>query len=321
VLLLLAGPAYASGLLLAGLHAGRPRGTTIAAAALAGAAAGIALAGTALIPHYDAPIVFLGTAAILALAAPVEAASHRHATEGPAMDRRCILVTGVGDRGQVAYTVARRFLEDGAAVLITGRTEAVHTLARELAAYGTVAAMAADLTDEAAVRRVIETARERFGRLDAVINAAGGLATIASVEDTGPDAWRREIERNATTAFLVSRAALPLLRASGGGAIVNFTAPAAFRAPARLAAYSAAKAAVAALTRAIAIEEKDHGIRANAIAPGMIDTDQNRRAAGDADTRNWVSRDAIADVVLFLAGAAAAGVTGETVTVAGRGIR
>ena len=117
----------------------------------------------------------------------------------------------------------------------------------------------------------------------------------------------------------MTRAALPLLRASRG-AIINFAAPAGLRAQARLGAYSAAKAAVVALTRALALEEKDAGVRANALAPGMIDTEQNRAAVADPHSVKWVSRDQIADVVLFLASDAASGITGETIHVLGEGI-
>ena len=142
--------------------------------------------------------------------------------------------------------------------------------------------------------------------------------TPYGVVDTTPEEWQREIERNAGTALRLSRAALPLLRESRGS-IVNFAAPAATRAVARLAAYSAAKAAVVALTRALAIEEKSNGVRVNAIAPGLMDTDQNRREMGEDVT--YVGRDDVASVALFLAGPASRGITGETVQVLGETIR
>lgn len=137
--------------------------------------------------------------------------------------------------------------------------------------------------------------------------------------ETTPEEWEREVQRNARTAFLVSRAALPLLRASRG-AIVNFASPAAIRAVANLGAYSAAKAGVAALTRAMAAEEAANGVRVNAVAPGMIDTEQNRAAVPDPDALKWVTREQIAEVVLFLASGAASGITGEVVAVVGEGI-
>jgi NAD(P)-dependent dehydrogenase (short-subunit alcohol dehydrogenase family) len=88
-----------------------------------------------------------------------------------------------------------------------------------------------------------------------------------------------------------------------------------------LGAYSAAKAAVIALTRALALEELPHGVRANAIAPGMIDTEQNRQSAADPATTKWVSREAIAEVTLFLASPVSRAVTGETIQALGDGLR
>jgi NAD(P)-dependent dehydrogenase (short-subunit alcohol dehydrogenase family) len=202
-------------------------------------------------------------------------------------------------------------------VCITGMQEQVHELARELG--NETLSVQADLTDTSAVTALLDQVQARFERLDVLVNVAGGLSVIKALGETETEEWRRELQRNAETAFAVTRAALPLLRASRG-AIINFAAPAGLRAQARLGAYSAAKAAVVALTRALALEEKDNGVRANALAPGMIDTEQNRTTVADPQSVKWVSRDQIADVVLFLASDAASGITGETIHVLGEGI-
>jgi NAD(P)-dependent dehydrogenase (short-subunit alcohol dehydrogenase family) len=152
-----------------------------------------------------------------------------------------------------------------------------------------------------------------------LVNVAGGLSVIKTLADTETEAWRRELQRNAETALVVTRAALPMLR-EARGAVINFASPAGLRAQPQLGAYSAAKAAVIALTRVLAIEEKDHGVRANAVAPGMIDTEQNRKSVADPGSVKWVSREQIADVVLFLASDASSGITGETIHVLGEGI-
>jgi NAD(P)-dependent dehydrogenase (short-subunit alcohol dehydrogenase family) len=208
-------------------------------------------------------------------------------------------------------------IEAGARVCITGMHEEVHQLARELG--NETLSVQADLTDTQAVTALLDQVQSRFERLDVLVNVAGGLSVIKALGETETEEWRRELQRNAETAFAVTRAALPLLRTSGG-AIINFAAPAGLRAQARLGAYSAAKAAVVALTRALALEEKGNGVRANALAPGMIDTEQNRTAVADPQSVEWVSRDQIANVVLFLASDAASGVTGETIHVLGEGI-
>jgi NAD(P)-dependent dehydrogenase (short-subunit alcohol dehydrogenase family) len=234
------------------------------------------------------------------------------------MTDRVVIVTGAAVRGQLGFTIARTFLDEGARVVISARSQVPDDVVSELAMHGDVLAVPADLTNDDDVARLITTVQERFGRIDALINVAGGLSVIASVEHTTPEEWLREIERNSGTALRLSRAALPMLR-ENRGAIVNFAAPAGERAPARLAAYSAAKAAVIALTRSLAIEEKANGVRVNAIAPGTMDTGQNREHA--SDDAIYVSRDDVAAVTLFLAGSGARGITGEIVHVLGETIR
>lgn len=232
------------------------------------------------------------------------------------MRGKVVIVTGVGARGQVGYALAQTFLEQGCRLVVTARSSAVEDLAAELGGGGDVVPVRADLTTPEGAEAVVAAARERFGRLDVLVNVAGGLSVIGTVEETSADEWRREIERNATTAFLMCRAAIPLLRETRGS-IVNFASPAAERARASLAAYSAAKASVLALTQALAREERANGVRVNAIAPGMIDTEQNRESVRDPASVTWVGRDEIARVVLFLAGDDASAITGEMVHVLG----
>jgi NAD(P)-dependent dehydrogenase (short-subunit alcohol dehydrogenase family) len=205
-------------------------------------------------------------------------------------------------------------------VLISDRSGESTALARDLGPPERVAGAAADLSDAAAVTRLIDTVRERFGRLDALVNVAGGLSVIRPVAETTQEDWQNEVRRNAETVFLVSRAALPLLRESRG-TIVNFASPAVgTRAARNLAAYGAAKAAVISLTHALAVEERDAGVRVNAVAPGTIDTEQNRAGIEHPDRVRWVTREQIADVVLFLSSAAGSGVNGEVVHVLADGV-
>ena len=314
VLLILAEPAYAAATLIAALQwrdasaPGKPNRAAVAM--LLGVAAGVVVATTTLIPRVDPPGIYLGAATLLAIFGAIEAT--RPGTfkrEESDMNGKAVLITGVGDRGQVGFALARRFLDAGARTFITSRSDPAE-LAGELAVHGEVAALAADLTSPADVERLIAAVRERLGGLDALVHAAGGLRAIGPVADTSDDAWRGEIDRNATSTFLLIRAALPLLR-ERRGAIVTFASPAGERAVQSLAAYSAAKAGVIALTRAVALEEKPFGVRCNAVAPGTIDTASNRASAGD--NAAFVTRDEIAEVVLFLASPAAAGINGETI--------
>lgn len=322
VLLVLALPAYATGSLLASLNAGLTRvrggaGGGVAAGALAGAAIGVLVATGTLIQTMEPSGIYYAAAAVLALGALFDrGAGGETRTGGTDMTGHIALITGVGARGQLGYTVARAFLDAGATVTITDLNAEVEPIADELSAYGRVVGERADLLDDGDVARLIAGVRERHGRLDSLINIAGGLTVTGTVEDTEPGKWRVEIERNAETALRMCRAALPLLR-EARGAVVNFTSPAARSAPAGMSAYSAAKAAVMAITRALALEEMQHGVRANAIAPGPMDTQQNRHEAGDVADTVFVGRDEVADVVLFLAGPASRGVSGQTLDVPG----
>jgi NAD(P)-dependent dehydrogenase (short-subunit alcohol dehydrogenase family) len=324
VLLVLGFPAYSAGALLVALHAReraglKPRESgSAAAAAVAGAAFGVLLATTILIQNLEAYGIFYAGAALLTLASVLEwrpAGDHAGATD---MTDHVAIITGVGSAGQVGYAVAARFLAAGARVVVTGRSSEVEALARSLGDEDAVVGVQADLLVEDDVARIMTAARQHFGRADSLVNVAGGLSVTGSISETTPEEWQLELQRNAETALRVCQAALPLLRESRG-AIVNFASPAGLRAVKELGAYSAAKAAVIALTRAIALEEKGHGVRANVIAPGMVDTAENRQAAGDDAA--YVTRDEIASVALFLAGPDARGISGETISVLGPGLR
>lgn len=321
LVLLLAEPAYAVGALLAALAArdrARPgRRAGVAVAALLGAAVGAGLAAVWLIPSFPPGPVFLAVALVLATAGSVEMALGRDAREG-SMSERVVIITGVGGRGQVGFAVAEAFVRQGARVLVTGRTDAVESHARDLGEA--VVPVVADLATEAGAAEVVDTASRLWARLDVLVNVAGGLHVMKPLGDTTPDEWQGEHDANARTAFLVSRAALPLLRQSGG-TIINFAAPAGERAVKGLGAYSAAKAGVVALTRAMALEEKEHGVRVNAIAPGLLDTEENRAGVEDPDARPWVTLAELTSAVLFLAGPDGSGINGEIVHVEGRTLR
>jgi 3-oxoacyl-[acyl-carrier protein] reductase len=322
VLLLLAEPAYAAAALLVALQAREradaPRhDNRLAVLMIFGAGIGIVLVTALLIPRTDPPAIYLGAAALLAVFGAVEGArpTGQPQRERTSMQGKAVLITGVGDAGQIGYALARRFHDVGARLLITNRSGDLQALARGIASDGRdVVAVNADLTIPDEVARLVATAREHFGGLDVLVHAAGGLGVIKTIEDTTVGEFRSELERNATTTYLLLHAALPLLR-ERSGAIVTFASPAGESAVAHLGAYSASKAAVSALTRVIALEERGHGVRANAIAPGLVDTDQNRASASPNAT--FVSRDQIADVVLFLASDASSGISGATIPVPG----
>ena len=236
---------------------------------------------------------------------------------GPELAGKVALVTGVGGAGQIGLAVARGLGRAGARVVIVGRDGgALETHTGTLAAEGIDARpVVADLTDPAAAAAVVGAATSGWGGLDCVAHVAGGLVNYGPIEETDVASFDAEIAANLKTAFVVARAAVPALRARGGGAIVLFASLAAIRPATRLASYSAAKAGVAALARALARELRDDRIRVNAIAPGMVRTAANvAQVAPDAHTR-WVELDQIVAAVRYLVSDDAAAVTGQVLAV------
>lgn len=146
--------------------------------------------------------------------------------------------------------------------------------------------------------RAIGLIEQRFGRLDGLANVAGGFRW-AKIEEGDADQWEALYRMNLSTALNMSRAALPLLRASRG-AIVNIGAAAADRATLGMGAYAASKAAVARFTEALAAELASDGIRVNAVLPTIIDTPANRADMPDADRSGWVAPADVARLIAFL---------------------
>jgi NAD(P)-dependent dehydrogenase (short-subunit alcohol dehydrogenase family) len=172
----------------------------------------------------------------------------------------------------------------------------------------------ADLTDAGAVDRLVAGAED----LGAVVNLAGGYAGGGKVHESEPDVLDRMLALNLRPAFLLARAAVPRLVATGGGAFVGVSARAAVRPFAGAAAYIASKAALLALVQALDAEYRADGVRSNAILPSVIDTPANRRDMPDADHSRWVSPEAIAPVVVFLVSPASAPTSGAAIPVYGR---
>jgi NAD(P)-dependent dehydrogenase (short-subunit alcohol dehydrogenase family) len=191
-----------------------------------------------------------------------------------------VLVTGAG--GGIGRAISVRLAAEGQQLLLAGRTaESLERTAQECGAAGGRASVArCDVTDERDVEALASEAEERFGALDGLVNNAG-LAEYGTVESTSPDDWRRVIDVNLTGAFLVTRATLRLLRRGVQPAIVNIASTLGLVALRNAAAYSAAKAGLVNLTRAIALDHAGEGIRCNAICPAVVDTEMPRADRGD----------------------------------------
>jgi NAD(P)-dependent dehydrogenase (short-subunit alcohol dehydrogenase family) len=231
------------------------------------------------------------------------------------MSDRVFVVTGAF--GALGSALARAIAAQGhRLVLIDHAMEAPPEL---LAALGDQAFTLAgiDLTDAATTKASITGARERYGRLDVLVNVAGGFSW-QTLENGDPETWDRLYALNVKTCANASRAALPHLKASGAGRIVNVGANAALKAAAGMGAYAASKAGVHRLTESLAEELKGSGVTVNAVLPSIIDTPANRKDMPDADFASWVTTDELAAAILFLASEAASGVTGALIPVTGR---
>ena len=224
------------------------------------------------------------------------------------MGERVVAVTG--GHGVLGRAVVQAALDAGlkVAVIDHARGQAAPDGVKEIGGV--------DLTDPAQAQAAIDAVVETFGRLDALLNIAGGF--VWQTLDDGSPAWERMFALNLTTALNASRAALPHLKASSEGRIVNVGSNAALKAGAGMGAYAASKSAVHKLTEALAEELKSSSVTVNAVLPSIIDTPQNRADMPDADPGKWVSPADLAAVILFLASPASRAMTGALVPVTGR---
>jgi len=217
-----------------------------------------------------------------------------------------------GGFGALGTALGEVLLQAGAHVALIGRGQPPSGLSSAVLALGGV-----DLGDAAAARAAMDQAAQRFGRLDGLVNVAGGFQW-EKIEGGAIDTWDQMFAINVRTAVLASQAALPHLLARGRGRIVNVGAAAAGQAALGMGAYAAAKSGVARLTEAMAEEFKDRGITVNAVLPSILDTPANRADMPKADPARWVRPEALARVVSFLLSDDGAPVTGALIPVKGR---
>ena len=171
-----------------------------------------------------------------------------------------------------------------------------------------------DLTDPDACARLIERVTAAFGRIDGVGTTVGGFA-MAPLAEAGPEQWDLMFDLNVRTTWNIYRAAVPPIRAAGGGSLVGIGSAAGLRGSGQMAAYSATKSAVMRLTESLADELRDDRIRVNAVLPTTIDTPQNRAAMPGADTSRWVKPAEVAEAMAFLLSDSASAVSGVLLTV------
>jgi NAD(P)-dependent dehydrogenase (short-subunit alcohol dehydrogenase family) len=227
-----------------------------------------------------------------------------------------VVITGAF--GALGSAVARAFGQTGARLALIDVAQPSAELQTGFAGAGHLVLGGADLADIDATRKTMAAIAMRFGGIDVLVNVAGGFRW-EKIEDGDVGTWDSLYSMNLRTAVVASKCALPAMLERGGGRIINLGAGAAGKAALGMGAYAASKAGVQRFTEALAEELKDRNITVNAILPGIIDTPRNRLDMPKADYTRWVSPEAIAKVILFLASPEATAVTGAAIPVSGRG--
>jgi NAD(P)-dependent dehydrogenase (short-subunit alcohol dehydrogenase family) len=238
--------------------------------------------------------------------------------------QKVALVTGAA-RG-IGLAVAKRFLADGFCVaLLDIEGDLLAKSVSALAEPDVTLAVTCDVSDANAVSSSFMKIERRFGRLDALVNNAG-VAVFAPLMETSDADWNRVIEVNLTGPFLCTKAAVPLMREHGGGAIINITSISGLRASTLRSAYGTSKAGLAHLTKQLAVELAEFGIRVNGVAPGPVDTamakavhsPEIRADYHDAIPLNrYGLEEELAEAVLFLCSDRASYITGQILAVDG----
>jgi len=243
------------------------------------------------------------------------------------LNGRVGLVTGGG--GGIGREIARRLARDGMAVAVLDRNgEAAQATAAEVGGL----AVAADVTSPEEVARAVDAALARFGKIDVLVNNAG-IAWTGPALEMPLDTFQAMLRVNVEGVFIATRAVLPHMIGQGSGSIINLASWAGKTGAAYFAGYSATKFAVIGLTQALAREMAPHGVRVNAICPGIV-VDTAMRSALEGQQRHWrlpqtVEReklipigrvsvpDDVARVAAFLASGEAAYITGESINLSG----
>ena len=227
-----------------------------------------------------------------------------------------VVVTGAA--GNLGEAVAVAFDGAGANLVLADMNyDRLEKMYGAMAEKGTALLAAVNLLDAAAVDALFTDALDQFGRVDTLVNIAGGFSMGPRLHETPPETFNFMFDLNAKTVYHTCRSAVPHMLAQKSGKIINIAARAGLEGKAKMAAYTASKSAVIRLTEAMADELKGEGINVNCILPGTIDTPRNRVDMPNADFSHWVPAAALADVILFLASDASRAIHGASLPVYG----
>jgi len=227
------------------------------------------------------------------------------------------LVLVAGGTGALGRAVTLSFLDELARVIVTYRRQEEFDALNKAAGANasSLEGHQVDVTDEAAVRRVIEGILARSGRVDVLVNTVGAYAGGATLWETDSKTFDQMLALNLRSGYVLCRAIVPVMLKQRSGVIANVSSRAAVDHAAGMAAYAASKAAAVAMIDSLAAELKGKGVRVNSILPSIIDTDANRKAMPTADFTKWPKPDEIARVILFLCSEEAGLIHGASVPV------
>jgi NAD(P)-dependent dehydrogenase (short-subunit alcohol dehydrogenase family) len=222
-----------------------------------------------------------------------------------------------GGTGGLGKAVSLAFLDEGAKVVVSQRSDEEFTALQAMASArgSSVDGQRVDVTDEATVREWIGRVVAEYGRVDVLVNAIGGYVGGVKLWEIESETFERMISLNLRAGYLLARMVTPVMLKQNSGAIVNVLSKAAVDHAAGAAAYAASKAAALAMTDCLAADLKGTGVRVNSILPTIIDTEGNRRAMPTADFAKWPKPEEIARVILFLCSDEAKLVNGAAVAV------
>src|SRR5262249_22816751 len=219
---------------------------------------------------------------------------------GTQLSGQVILVTG--GTGALGRAVSLAFLEQGAKVVVIFRQSSeLEELKRSATNASALQGQQVDVTDEAAMKRFVQSVVAEHGHIDIAVNTVGAFAGGAKLWEEDAKLLEQMLSANLRSGYAISRAVIPQMLKQKRGSFINIASRAAIEHAAGIASYAASKAAAVALMDSLAAELKDTGVRVNSVLPSIIDTEANRKAMPKADFTKWPRPEEIARVILFLA--------------------